>query len=282
MMISTDDVEHAVCPSCGSDEPSATPYEKGQLTIVRCNVCGLYYLSPRLKEAGMMVCYRDDSYFEGGATGYDSYAEQAASLRATFAKLLAGMAERRMTGGRLLEIGCGYGFFLEAAAPYFAYRAGTEMSMQAAAIARRHADDMYDGTLDAVPPDQRFDCIVALHVVEHLYEPVELLRRVRDLLTPDGTVLVAVPNMGGLWRRAMGRRWPSFKFPEHVAYYDLGTLSQLLHRAGFGAVEGVPYPHAFPLGLILRKLKLPVPRVLSHQNVWLPGTTVAAAARPST
>lgn len=228
----------------------------------------------------MIACYENDGYFEGGAAGYDSYGEQATSLRATFDRLLRSMAERGLARGRLLDIGCGYGFFLQAAAPFFEFRAGTELSARAAEIARARADEVCLGSLDAVPPDWRFDCVVALHVVEHVYEPVPFLRRVRDLLTPDGAIIVAVPNMGGVWRKSMGRRWPSFKFPEHVAYYDARTLAELLRAAGFQRIEGVPYPHAFPLGLILRKLKLPALRALAGQNVWLPGTTVAMAARP--
>jgi SAM-dependent methyltransferase len=184
-----------------------------------------------------------------------------------------------LAGGRLLDIGCGYGFFLEAAAPYFEFRAGTELSARAAKIARQRADEVHLGSLEAVAKDQRFDCIVALHVVEHVYEPVRFLRRVRDHLASDGAILVAVPDMGGVWRKGMGRGWPSFKFPEHVAYYDSRTLAGLLRAAGFRRIEGVPYPHAFPLGLIFRKLKLPAIRMLRDQNVWLPGTTVAVAAR---
>jgi SAM-dependent methyltransferase len=280
MMIRTEDVEHAACPLCASDVPAATPYAEGGWAVAECGACGLYYLSPRLKEASMIACYTDDGYFEGGGTGYESYAEQAGSLRATFERLLRTMARQGLLHGRLLEIGCGYGFFLEAAAPYFEHRAGTEFSSRAAAIARGRADQIYLGSLEAVPPGERFDCIVALHVMEHVYEPLRLLARMRDFLTCDGVIVVAVPDMGGIWRKAMGRYWPSFKFPEHVAYYDAGTLGRLLRTAGFRRIEGVPYPHAFPLGLILRKLKLPAMRVLSGQNVWLPGTTVALAARP--
>jgi SAM-dependent methyltransferase len=279
MVIRTEDVERTACLVCGSDTQAGTPYGDGLLAVVECGACGLFYLSPRLRETRMLSLYEDDGYFEGGEAGYDSYAEQTATLRATFDRLLMTMAKQGLARGRLLEIGCGYGLFLEAAAPYFEFRVGTELSARAAAIARQRADEVYRGTLDALAPDQRFECIVALHVVEHVYEPVRFLCRVRDYLTSDGAIIVAVPDMGGLWRKAMGRHWPSFKFPEHVAYYDSRTLAGLLRASGFQRIQGVPYPHAFPLGLILRKLKLPTIRALTGQSVWLPGTTIAAGAR---
>jgi hypothetical protein len=76
MMMRAEDVEYSACPLCTADVPAATPYVDGLLAVVECGACGLHYLSPRLKEARMMACYEDSAYFEGGETGYDSYAKQ--------------------------------------------------------------------------------------------------------------------------------------------------------------------------------------------------------------
>jgi hypothetical protein len=77
----------------------------------------------------------------------------------------------------------------------------------------------------------------------------------------------------------MGRRWPSFKVPEHVLYFDFRTLSSLLRRAGLNDVCRLPYQHAFPLGLIAVKFRFKLPSWLGHFNVWVPATTVAAYGR---
>ena len=81
----------------------------------------------------MVAAYRDAAYFEGGAgPGYTNYLAQEPTLRRTFRRLLRSMQSHGMTGpssaggpaGRLLEIGSAYGFFLDEARPFFAYRAG--------------------------------------------------------------------------------------------------------------------------------------------------------------
>jgi hypothetical protein len=77
----------------------------------------------------------------------------------------------------------------------------------------------------------------------------------------------------------MGRRWPSFKVPEHVVYFDFDSLKKLLVNAGLSEVRALPYPHAFPMGLLAAKFGLSLPQVLARVNVWVPATTVAAYAR---
>src|SRR5262249_23516789 len=187
----------------------------------------------------------------------------------------------RGMGSALLEIGCGYGYFLAEAAAFFDRRVGTEMAEAAATIARRHADSIYVGGVEAVPPGSTFDCIVALHVIEHIYRPVEFLRRVHQSLVPGGSILLAGPDMGSFWRTLLGRRWPGFKFPEHVVFYDARSLRGLMARAGLASLERISYPHAFPLAQVCRKLGLAESVVWPSLNVWLPATTVAVLGRSS-
>jgi hypothetical protein len=81
--------------------------------------------------------------------------------------------------------------------------------------------------------------------------------------------------MGGMLRKTMGRRWASFKVPEHVLYFDAATLSSVMRDAGLTGLEVLPYPHAFPFGLIASKLHLPSPAAIRKLNVWVPATTIA-------
>ena len=109
--------------------------------VVRCTECGLYYLYPRLIEIAMQEVYREPSYYDGGESGYadTSYAAQEFALRAMFQRLLQNLAKRGLTGGDLLEIGCGYGYLLDEASSFFQRRVGREFSPQGAEIARQSA-----------------------------------------------------------------------------------------------------------------------------------------------
>jgi len=229
----------------------------------------------------MQEAYRQASYYEGGACGYadTSYTAQESALRATFKRLLRNVARRRLTGGDLLEVGCGYGYLLDEARSFFDQRVGTEFSPQAAEIARATGAEVFVGGIEQLPRDRKFDCVIAIQVIEHVYQPLSFVKGLASHTKTGGHIVVATPDIGGILRRTMGRRWPSFKVPEHVLYFDFSTLSSLMHQAGLGDVRRLPYPHAFPLGLIAAKFGLTIPPMLARFKVWVPATTVAAYGR---
>ena len=231
----------------------------------------------------MQDVYRQPSYYEGGVCGYadTSYTGQEPALRATFKRLLANLARRGLTGGDLLEIGCGYGYLLDEARSFFDRRVGTDFSPEAADIARTTGADVFIGGIEQIPPKRKFDCVVATQVIEHVYEPLSFVKGLAGHTKPGGYIVVATPDIGGVLRRVMGRRWPSFKVPEHVLYFDFRRLSALMQRAGLTNVRRLPHPHAFPLGLITAKFGLAMPLLLARLKVWVPATTVAAYGRVS-
>jgi SAM-dependent methyltransferase len=271
--------ERCACPLCAADAPQETGYAEPPFAVTRCGQCGLWYLNPRIAAEDAHRLYTSDDYFGGGDAGYADYKSQERSLRATFRKLLQSLRTRGVTGGDLLEIGCGTGYLLDEARVHFDRRAGVELSPEAAREARqRSAADIYEGN-DRIPPERRFDCIIATHVIEHIYDPVAFASDLARKLRPGGVMVLAAPDMGSIFRRVMGRRWPSFKYPEHVSFFDRHTLPQLLRKAGLGGIEPVPYPHAFPLSLVLSKLGIGGPRWTADVDVTLPATTVCFMGR---
>jgi SAM-dependent methyltransferase len=273
------ELEQAPCPLCGGTDARATPYARNPFRVVRCRGCGLWYLSPRLTAAATDALYRSDDYFSGGAAGYEDYASQERSLRNTFRRLLRDLQSAGATGGRLLEVGSGPGYFLDEARPFFAERTGVELSPGAARSAAALSDAVVHQSLDAAPAEARFDCIVTLHVIEHVHEPAAFLRQLTSRLAPAGVLVVATPDMGSLWRRVMGPFWPSFKYPEHVTFFDAATLPRLLDELEFTERRRLPYLHDFPLSEVLRKLRLPAPAFTGRIMTPLPATTICYAAR---
>jgi SAM-dependent methyltransferase len=84
--------------------------------------------------------------------------------------------------------------------------------------------------------EQRFDCVTAWHVFEHLIDPLESAREMKRLLAPDGALLLAVPDSGGWQARLSGRFWFHLDVPRHLFHFDLGSLRRLLDDAGFEVV----------------------------------------------
>lgn len=280
MMKTTDriEIESTNCPLCDSHASNSiyggrrfAPYG-----IRRCSRCGVAYLSPRLSERAMLAVYQQEQYFSAtDERGYSSYSAQESALRATFRRMLKTLAECERTGGALLEIGCGFGYLLDEARPYFTRRVGTDFSAGAVRQAQGRADQIYQGGVEAIAGTENFNCIISLQVIEHVYNPKWFVQALLKRLKVGGCLLIATPDMASYWRILMGSRWPSFKLPEHVVYFDAFTLARLLRECGLREVEPVPCPHAFPLPLIASKFGLSLPASLNRYSLWLPGTTVA-------
>ncbi|WP_321798524.1 class I SAM-dependent methyltransferase [Caballeronia sp. J97] len=266
------------CPLCGCPERKQLyPPSNGKpFGVCACEQCGLAYLAPRLPEQEMLSLYQDDDYFgRDDGEGYTNYSEQEDALRRTFRRVLAHLAAQGRTGGSLLEIGCGFGYLLDEARPYFTRRCGTDYSANAVRSARQMATKVWQGGVDSVPESEQFDCVIATHVVEHVYHPRAFIESLARRLKPGGSMLVAAPDFGSFWRKLMGNRWPSFKFPEHVLYFDGTSLSRLMEESGLSSVQVVPYAHAFPLPLIAAKFGIELPSSLGRHSLWLPATTIA-------
>lgn len=282
--LANQELEWPACPLCGARSCHGTGYSFPPLAVRRCADCGLWYLTPRLAERAMHHRYRQPAYFTGGGeSGYvracTSYAAQETALRLTFRHFLRRLAAVGLAGGSLLEIGCGYGYFLDEATPYFSRLTGTELNPEAAAAARRPGMEVVEGGIESLPLDWTFNTIISICVIEHIYEPRSFLRQLARSLVPGGWMIHATPLMDSPWLKLLGRRWPSFKVPEHVAFYDQAHLNELLQRAGALEIKAITYPHAFSLGAIAEKLGFSLPETLARRLIFLPGTMCAVAAR---
>jgi SAM-dependent methyltransferase len=268
-------LETISCPLCQNEEQDVAFDQFSPYNIVRCCSCGFYYLSPRLTETSIIKIYKNGAYFGGGQVGYESYIEQERALRATFHRFMLNLKNRHLTGGALLEVGCGYGYLLEEAKGFFGKRIGTELSHHAVELASKRADYIYEGGIDQLPAEDKFDCIMTIQVMEHIYQPRSFLENLYKHLKPGGKMVIVTPDMGCLWRRLMGQRWPAFKIPEHILYFNRTTLRKLMREVGLVNIKSLPYPHAFPLSLVAAKLNISLPSILGRFIVWIPAATLA-------
>lgn len=221
--------EASGCPLCESPVSSARRvHQFARASYHRCGECGLVYLSPRPSEVAMLARYRDGAYYEGERSfGYEDYLSDAGAYRRTFARRLRELRPFRASG-RLLDVGCGPGLFLEEASRAGYDVRGVDPSRSAVGSAPSHLRGRIEvGTLPSAGfPAESFDVVTMFDVFEHVYHPTEFAAEVARVLAPGGIAAVATPDYDSWLRRVLGSRNVSFKIPEHVSYYTRATLAR--------------------------------------------------------
>jgi 2-polyprenyl-3-methyl-5-hydroxy-6-metoxy-1,4-benzoquinol methylase len=188
----------------------------------------------------------------------DKVCMKAASLLGGFR---FGFALPPQNGGRILDVGCGDGFFLRSVKNIGWEVHGIEMS--AAAVNRAKSmgvEQMTCGTFDdASYPENYFDVIRFWSVLEHIHDPVATLAKVRRLLKPGGLLVLQVPNYRSAAARWAGPRWTAWDVPRHLYHFSSRSLKTLLEKSGFKttrlgtcSVGTLPCSISRQPGLILR------------------------------
>jgi SAM-dependent methyltransferase len=222
------------CVGCGG-VAARKLYDVRGFPIVACTACGLARteLPPSFDPDAIYT----EEYFQGGQhDGYADYAGSGDDLRREFRRTLDTLPVK---SGKLVEIGCAYGFFLDEARGRFA-ACGVEVSdaARAACVDRGHhvARDLA-GVRDRGP----FDVAVMLDVIEHLARPDEVLAELRDALRPGAPLVITTGDFGSPLARVMGRRWRLMTPPQHVWFFSKRTIAGLLARHGF-EIADVTHP----------------------------------------
>ncbi len=218
--------------------------EDGGYSIIECAACGFKHALPLPQPKALEHAYAENYYAEEkpnflAHAGEDqSWFELSQTDRLEmFERLLP--PDRR----RLLDIGCGPGFFLSTAIKRGWDASGIEPSRQAAAHARELGAQVTQGFFgaDTAPSLGRFDAINLTNVLEHVPDPAGILTLAGGLLERGGLLCVGVPNdfsplqLAG--RAAVGAKDWWVAPPHHLNYFDFDSLSRLLTRLGFSVTE---------------------------------------------
>jgi SAM-dependent methyltransferase len=138
-----------------------------------------------------------------------------------------------MPKGKLLDIGCGTGKLLKIAQKWYECE-GVEPSETAVAECERQGFRVRQGFFENVDlPAGHYDVATMDAVLEHVLDPVDVLKKINTVLRPGGVVAIKVPKLGGPAYRAHGREWNGFRVGYHTYLYTGQSLSRALDAAGF-------------------------------------------------
>jgi SAM-dependent methyltransferase len=141
--------------------------------------------------------------------------------------------------GRMLDLGCGSGWFLRDMRDKGWEVHGVEINSAAAELGRRQAQlDIFAGTIQQANfPTDHFDYVRSNHSFEHITCPNETLEEIRRVLRPGGKLMIGVPNVAGLNARLFQEYWWYLGAPVHPFTYSVDTLSRFLKKHEFGILE---------------------------------------------
>jgi SAM-dependent methyltransferase len=142
---------------------------------------------------------------------------------------------------RLLDAGCGSGYFLPIAQTLGYQAEGLEIDPKACARAHAHGLTVHQGSFpDTGLESKSFDEITLSHVLEHLHDPVGALREASRVLRPEGRIWIVVPNLEGASNREWKENSRLLEPPRHVIMFDVNSLKRLLAESGFTGVRQIP------------------------------------------
>jgi SAM-dependent methyltransferase len=249
----TDKLSFQPCPACARSTPHVFRFTRNGCQIWQCRECGL---GRTQISAFDPAAYYTEDYFSGRyADGYSDYRGAEPVLRREFAGSVD-FIRRYRQGGKLLELGCAYGFFLMEAARYFDV-VGIELAGEAAQHARRAGLNVLEGTADEANLRRigPVDVIALFDVVEHLPDPRETLAICQQLLNPDGVVVLTTGDFGSALARLAGVRWRLMTPPQHLWFFTQKSMRLLAASLGF-SIEHVDRPWKIvPASLIIFQLR---------------------------
>lgn len=252
------------CPICDSDavsvflegetqDLSSESIGQSRATVVagailECAACGHGFSELRPSEAQLARLYAEQDT--------EVYSAESDGRRKTARRHLH-TVERYCRGGRLLDVGCATGQFIEIAADEGWEVVGVEPSPAQSAAARTALGDTGEvvcATLsDAQLPAGSFEVVTLWDVLEHVVDPVRFLGECASHLSEMGRLFVNVPRLDSVVARMLGARWPLL-LPEHLNYFTRRSLSLCGEKAGLELIRFGHRPAYYSVGYVLERL----------------------------
>lgn len=217
---------HTSCLVCQSTRLKRLERYYPKDYLVQCQNCGFVF-AEKIPSPQELV-----AYYEG--YGRNDYLSPLTVKR--YEELLQSWQPYRQTN-RILDVGCGIGYFLETAKADGWEVYGTEYTERAVQICAAKGIAMQKGELnpDAYPPES-FDVITSFEVIEHINNPREEMAKFYHLLRKGGIVYITTPNFNSTLRLFLKEYYNVIAYPEHLSYYTPATLRRLMETTGFQTV----------------------------------------------
>jgi SAM-dependent methyltransferase len=216
------------CEVCGQTDVDPLMVKDGH-ALWRCRQCGLVFVNPRPRQAAL-----NRRYAKNLMSPFTYYRDNEDDDVATFRKRVATI-RKYVRPGRLLDLGCATGSFMEAAKEQGFATTGIEVNKQSVLRARARGFRVLHGTSDdkiLSLPINYFDVIVMDDFIEHMVSPMRTTRQAVSRLKRGGFMYIHTQDIGSLASLLLGRRWLHLKPEEHIYHFDKRSIRRLLVTCG--------------------------------------------------
>jgi len=220
----------------------------GEFPYVRCRTCGLIYLHVRPTQEEIQQYYPPEYLPYRKAIQDERYPWMRKARRRninTYCRIV--QESTNLKKGRVLDIGCSTGIFLDAMRDQGWDTKGVETSENAVQYARQRFNlDVFHGQLNDLQSEPGyFDAITMWNVVEHLYHPLETIVETFHLLKPGGVLLLVFPSWESTDRRLFGTCWVGFDAPRHLFVFTQPVITKMLSSVGYEIIQLMPAPNNY-------------------------------------
>lgn len=221
--------------------------------IFRCPSCDIAWTSPDPSV---------DKYYE---TNYEYVSQISKSERGYryFALYFVDKIKRMsVPGSRFLDIGCGMGYLVEALSEKGFYSEGIDLNSLAVKAAKQRGLNVSNKTVDdLIEEGSKFEIVLMSHVLEHIDDPLSMIKKVRHIVKPKGKLILAQTNYHGLFPRIFPQLWYGWQPLEHFWHFTPESLSRILKLCNFEIKTIIPgsLHHGFKLSIN--------PKILIGQNI---------------
>lgn len=214
------------CPVCGSQDNTFI-LSKSASSYYRCNDCSMVYLNPIMNEKATIDYYTNLNTGQGEVVSSDS------KFYTEIYSLGLNSIQNYKNAGKILDIGCSTGFFLDIAKSKGWSTFGLELGLDEAKVAEEKGHEIYKTTIETLNESFVFDAVSMWDVLEHIPDGIQQLEMIKKHLSSDGILFFQVPNSDSLAAKIMRQDCRMFDGLEHTNLYNPKTVEIIANKCGY-------------------------------------------------
>jgi len=277
------------CPICNNK--TKLKFVKSKIDLKQCTSCKFVFVDP-LPSIETQEKYYEESHTKGL---YRIHSDDDKILREKLNHYRFNEISKYSHDGKVLDVGCAAGFFLDQAKKSGLSCFGVELSNEAAQKAKKNHNNIFVGKLeDAKYENLFFDIVTMYDIIEHVTDINSTIREIHRITKPNGLIVISTPDISSWHAKVMGKNWGMITPFEHLYYFSKENMKSFLIKHGFEILEirknfkiftldylfkmaEYYFPHLFK---ILPYLSLLIPKsILSKERLFYFGELLVVAKK---